>query len=72
MKRITFSLLLIASLVLLSGTVLSQDMSEGDMVYPFQYAGLDAYTAATGNSIASYGEAPMLTELVAVWRIAPR
>ena len=71
MKRITFSLLLIVSLVLLSGTVLSQDMSEGDMVYPFQYAGLDAYTAATGDSIAGYGEAPMLAELVAAGELPP-
>ncbi len=71
MKRITFSLLLIVSLVLLSGTVLSQDMSEGDMVYPFQYAGLDAYTAASGNSIAGYGEAPVLAELVASGELPP-
>ena len=71
MKRITFSLLLIVSLVLLSGAVLSQDMSEGDMVYPFQYAGLDAYTAGSGNSIAGYGEAPLLAELVASGELPP-
>ena len=65
MKRITFSLFLIISLVLLAGPALSQDMSEGELVYPFQYAGLDAYSAATGNTISSWGEAPMLAERVA-------
>ena len=71
MKRKVFTLLLVVSLVVLSGATMAQDMSEGDLVYPFQYADLDAYTAATGNSIDSYGEAPMLAEMVAAGDLPP-
>ena len=71
MKRIVFTLLLVVSLVVLSGATLAQDMSEGDLVYPFQYADLDAYSAATGNSIDIYGEAPMLAEMVAAGDLPP-
>ena len=64
MKRSKFVLLTILALVLLPTVVLGQAMHEGELVYPFQYADLDAYTAATGNSIDSWGEAPMLAEKV--------
>ncbi len=65
MKRNTFSLMLVLVLILLSATALAQDMSEGELIYPFQYADLDTYAAATGNSIDSWGEAPMLADYVA-------
>lgn len=71
MKRITLISLLLFTLVLLSGAALAQDMSEGDLVYPFQYGDLDAYTAATGNSIDMWGEAPMLAERVAAGDLPP-
>ncbi len=71
MKRSIFYSLLVFVLVLLSATALAQDMSEGELVYPFQYADLDAFTAATGNSIESYGEAPMLAEKVAAGELPP-
>ncbi len=71
MKRIVFTFLLFITLLLLSVTALAQDMSEGGLVYPFQYADLDAYSAATGNTIANYGEAPMLAEQVAAGELPP-
>lgn len=63
MKRFIFALVLIATMMFVSVGAIAQDM--GELVYPFQYADLDAYSAATGNSIDSYGEAPMLAERVA-------
>jgi len=51
MKRSILSLMFILVLLLFSAAGLAQDMSEGDLVYPFQYADLDAYAAATGNSM---------------------
>ncbi len=67
MKRVLI-LLLIATAVM-SANVLAQDM--GERVYPSQYASLDAYTAATGDSIESWGEAPMLAERVAAGELPP-
>ena len=69
MKRFTFILVLIASMLLISTGALAQDMAE--RVYPSQYAGLDAFAAATGNSIDSFGEAPMLAERVAAGELPP-
>ena len=69
MKRIIFVLLLVATMVLVSSGALAQDM--GERVYPFQYGDLDAYSAATGNTIDSYGEAPMLAERVAAGELPP-
>ncbi len=69
MKRFTFILVLITTMLLISTGALAQDMAE--RVYPFQYADLDAYTAATGNTIDSYGEAPMLAERVAAGELPP-
>ncbi|MCY4538958.1 MAG: ABC transporter substrate-binding protein [Chloroflexi bacterium] len=69
MKRFTFILILIASMLLISTGALAQDMAE--RVYPSQYAGLDAFAAATGNSIDSFGEAPMLAERVAAGELPP-
>ncbi|MCY4070134.1 MAG: ABC transporter substrate-binding protein [Chloroflexi bacterium] len=69
MKRIIFVLVLITSMLLISTGALAQDM--GERVYPFQYADLDAYTAATGDTIDSYGEAPMLAERVAAGELPP-
>ena len=71
MKRSILSLLFIFVLLLFSVTGLAQDMSEGDLVYPFQYADLDAYTAATGNSIDMWGEAPILADKVAAGELPP-
>ncbi len=71
MKRSILSLMFILVMILLSATGLAQDMSEGDLVYPFQYADLDAYAAATGNSIDMWGEAPMLAEQVAAGELPP-
>lgn len=39
--------------------------------YPFQYASLAAFEAETGNSIASFQESPMLTELVDAGELPP-
>ena len=69
MKRFTFILVLISTMLLIATGALAQDMAE--RVYPFQYADLDAYTAATGNTIDSYGEAPMLAERVAAGELPP-
>ena len=69
MKRSILFLVLITTIALLSSGALAQDMSE--RVYPFQYADLDAYTAATGNTIDSYGEAPMLAGRVAAGELPP-
>lgn len=69
MKRFTFFLVLLACLLLISTGALAQDMAE--RVYPSQYANLDAHTAATGDSIDSYGEAPMLAERVAAGELPP-
>ena len=69
MKRFTFILVLITSMLLIATGALAQDMAE--RVYPFQYADLDAYTAATGSTIDSYGEAPMLAERVAAGELPP-
>ena len=71
MNRSILSLMLILVLLLFSAVGLAQDMSEGDLVYPFQYADLDAYAAATGNSIDMWGEAPMLADQVAVGDLPP-
>ncbi|MCE2472943.1 MAG: ABC transporter substrate-binding protein [Anaerolineae bacterium] len=71
MKRSILSLMFILVLLLFSAAGLAQDMSEGDLVYPFQYADLDAYAAATGNSIDMWGEAPMLAEQVAAGDLPP-
>ena len=71
MKRSILSLMFILVLLLFSATGLAQDMSEGDLVYPFQYADLDAYAAATGNAIDMWGEAPMLAEQVAAGDLPP-
>ena len=51
MKRNLITTLLLVIALMLSGIAIGQDMSEGELVYPFQYADLDAYTAATGNTI---------------------
>ena len=69
MKRNIFVLLLITTVMLISSGALAQDM--GERVYPFQYGDLDAYSAATGNAIDSYGEAPMLAERVAAGKLPP-
>ena len=69
MKRIIFVLLLIFTMALVSSGALAQDM--GERVYPFQYADLDAFSAATGNAIDSYGESPMLAERVAAGELPP-
>ena len=69
LKRLLFCLLLVTAMIVMSANVLAQDMSE--RIYPSQYASLDAYTAATGNSIESYGEAPMLAERVAAGELPP-
>ncbi len=69
MKRFTFILVLLTTVLLMSTGALAQDMAE--RVYPFQYADLDAYAAATGNTIDSYGEAPMLAERVAAGELPP-
>ncbi|MYI41310.1 MAG: hypothetical protein F4063_05120, partial [Chloroflexi bacterium] len=71
MKRNQFVLLTILALVLLPAAVFGQAMHEGQLVYPFQYADLDAYSAATGNSIDMWGEAPMLAEMVAAGELPP-
>lgn len=71
MKRSILSLMFILVLLLFSAAGLAQDMSEGDLVYPFQYADLDAYAAATGNSIDMWGEAPMLADQVAAGDLPP-
>ncbi|MCY3978062.1 MAG: ABC transporter substrate-binding protein, partial [Chloroflexi bacterium] len=67
MKRILFTLLLAATLLLPSVGSFADEM----LVYPFQYADLDAYTAATGNSIDMWGEAPMLADRVAAGELPP-
>ena len=67
MKRVLI-LLLVAAAVMSAGA-LAQDM--GERVYPSQYASLDAYAAATGDSIESWGEAPMLAEKVAAGELPP-
>lgn len=71
MNRIRFVTLLLFVFALLTGAALAQDMSEGELVYPFQYADLDAYAAATGNSIDMWGEAPALAERVAAGELPP-
>ena len=58
LRYVVFAL---ASVLLLSTVVVAQDA----LVYPFQYGSLDEYTALTGNSIDSYGEAPQLADMVA-------
>ncbi|MCY4022121.1 MAG: ABC transporter substrate-binding protein [Anaerolineaceae bacterium] len=58
LRNIVFAL---ASVLLLSTVVVAQDA----LVYPFQYGSLDEFTALTGNSIDSYGEAPQLADMVA-------
>ena len=67
MKRILFTLLLIAATLMPAAGSLADEM----LVYPFQYADLDAYTAATGNSIDMWGEAPMLADQVAAGELPP-
>ena len=67
MKRIIFTLLLLAAMLLPSAANLADEM----LVYPFQYADLDAYAAATGNSIDMWGEAPMLADQVAAGELPP-
>ena len=67
MKRIIFTLFLLATLLIPSAANLADEM----LVYPFQYADLDAYAAATGNSIDMWGEAPMLAERVAAGELPP-
>ncbi len=67
MKRILFTLLLIAATLMPAAGSLADEM----LVYPFQYADLDAYAAATGNSIDMWGEAPMLAERVAAGELPP-
>ncbi len=71
MKRSQFVLMTVLALVLLPTVVFGQAMHEGELVYPFQYADLAAYSAATGNSIDSWGEAPMLAEKVAAGELPP-
>ena len=71
MKRSIFVLLIIFAMILLPAVVLGQAMNEGSLVYPFQYADLDAYASATGNSIDSWGESPMLAEMVAAGDLPP-
>ncbi len=71
MKRSIFVLLIIFAMILLPAVALGQAMNEGSLVYPFQYADLDAYAAATGNSIDSWGESPMLAEMVAAGDLPP-
>ena len=66
MKRILFTLLLITAMLMPAAGSLADEM----LVYPFQYADLDAYTAATGNSIDMWGEAPMLADQGRRGRIA--
>lgn len=51
----------LAAVLLLSTAVGAQDA----LVYPFQYGSLDEYTALTGNTIDSFGEAPQLADMVA-------
>lgn len=51
MKRIMFTLLLLATLLIPSAGSLADEM----LIYPFQYADLDAYAAATGNTIDMSG-----------------
>lgn len=67
MKRILFTLLLVAAMLMPAAGSLADEM----LVYPFQYADLDAYTAATGNSIDMWGEAPMLADKVAAGELPP-
>ena len=67
MKRILIVCLLIAALLLPAAGNLADEMR----VYPFQYADLDAYSAATGNSIDMWGEAPMLADQVAAGELPP-
>lgn len=71
MKRSIFVLLTIFVMTLLPAVALGQAMHEGELVYPFQYADLDAYSAATGNSIEMWGEAPMLAEMVGGGQLPP-
>lgn len=69
MKRVLILLLIAAAVMSAGGGALAQDM--GERVYPSQYASLDAYAAATGDSIDSWGEAPMLAEKVAAGELPP-
>ena len=69
MKRFIFALVLIATMMFVSAGAIAQDM--GELVYPFQYADLDAFTAVTGNAMGSYGEAPMLAARVAAGELPP-
>jgi len=71
MKGNMFTTLLVVIALMLSGIAIAQDMSEGELVYPFQYADLDAYAAATGNTIDMWGEAPMLADQVAAGELPP-
>ncbi len=41
------------------------------LIYPLQYATLEEYQSATGNSITSFGEAPMLAEKVSQGELPP-
>ena len=50
-------------------SVSAQDI--GEKTYPQQYATVSAYEAASGNSIDSYQEAPMLAERVASGDLPP-
>ena len=67
MKRKIFVTLMIVAMILFAGAASAQD----SLIYPFQYADLDAYSAATGNSIDMWGEAPILAEKVAAGELPP-
>lgn len=62
MKKLNFVLaMLLAFTLLASGVVAQENMS----AYPSQFGTLEDYLSASGNSIESFSEAPMLAERVA-------
>lgn len=70
MRNKLIAFLVLASMLLGTSSVFGQDPPGRD-IYPFQYATRSAYEAATGNSIASYGEAPMLADRVTAGELPP-
>ena len=58
-----FLLLTFSFILIIGGSVSGQEISQ--KLYPQQFATIAAYETATGNSISSFQEAPMLAEMAA-------
>jgi peptide/nickel transport system substrate-binding protein len=70
MRHKLITLLVLASLMLAAGTALGQDTAQ-QKTYPNQFATIAAYEEATGNTITSFQEAPMLADKVAAGELPP-